>query len=39
MRRQIVRYIEQAKSPEVRAKRCWVFLERLAETGKLSGGG
>ena len=37
MRRQIVRYIEQAKSPEVRAKRCWIFLERLAETGKLSG--
>jgi hypothetical protein len=38
-RRQVVRYIEQAKSPEVRAKRCWLFLERLAETGKLSGGG
>lgn len=37
MRRQVVRYIEQAKSPEVRAKRCWIFLERLAETGKLSG--
>jgi len=37
MRRQLVRYIEQAKSPEVRAKRCWIFLERLAETGKLSG--
>lgn len=35
MRRQVVRYIEQAKSPEVRAKRCWIFLERLAETGKL----
>jgi hypothetical protein len=35
MRRQVVRYIEQAKSPEVQAKRCWIFLERLAETGKL----
>lgn len=37
IRRQVVRYIEQAKSPEVRAKRCWIFIERLAETGKLSG--
>ncbi|SDR92333.1 YdeI/OmpD-associated family protein [Opitutus sp. GAS368] len=37
MRRQVVRYIEQAKSSEVRAKRCWIFLERLAETGKLGG--
>lgn len=37
IRRQVVRYIEQAKSPEVRAKRSWIFLERLAETGKLSG--
>jgi hypothetical protein len=37
MRRQVVRYIEDAKSPEVRAKRSWIFLERLAETGKLSG--
>lgn len=36
MRRQVVRYIEQAKSAEVRAKRCWVFMERLAETGSLS---
>ncbi len=35
IRRQVVRYIEQAKSPEVRAKRSWIFLERLAETGKL----
>lgn len=35
-RRQVVRYIEQAKSPETRAKRCWIFIERLAETGKLS---
>lgn len=35
MRRQVVRYIEQAKGAEVRAKRCWIFLERLAETGKL----
>src|SRR3954471_22431333 len=38
MRRQVVRYIEQAKSAEVRAKRCWIFLERLGETGRLSGG-
>ena len=37
LRRQVVRYIEQAKSPEVRTKRCWLFLERLAETGKLGG--
>ena len=36
IRRQVVRYIEQAKSPEVRARRCWIFLERLAETGRLS---
>jgi hypothetical protein len=36
MRRQVVRYIEQAKSPEVRAKRSWIFLERLAETGRLN---
>lgn len=35
LRRQVVRYIEQAVSPEVRAKRCWLFVERLAETGKL----
>ena len=37
IRRQVVRYIEQAKGPEVRAKRAWIFIERLAETGKLSG--
>ena len=37
LRRQVVRYIEEAKSSEVRAKRCWIFLERLAETGKLGG--
>lgn len=37
IRRQVVRYIEQAKSPETRAKRCWIFLERLAESGKLGG--
>ncbi len=35
MRRQVVRYIEDAKSAETRAKRSWIFLERLAETGKL----
>lgn len=36
IRRQIVRYILQAKSPETQLKRCWIFLERLEETGKLS---
>jgi hypothetical protein len=35
-RRQVVRYIEQAKSPETRARRCWIFIERLADSGKLS---
>ena len=35
VRRQVVRYIEEAKSAETRAKRSWVFLERLAETGLL----
>lgn len=34
-RRQVVRYIEQAKGAETRAKRCWIFLERLGETGRL----
>lgn len=37
IRRQVVRYIQQAKSPEVQAKRCWIFIERLAETGRLQG--
>lgn len=36
IRRQLVRYILQAKSPEAQARRCWIFIERLAETGKLS---
>jgi len=36
LRRQVVRYIDQAKAAETRAKRSWVFLERLAETGSLS---
>jgi hypothetical protein len=36
LRRQLVRYIIQAKSPEAQARRCWIFIERLAETGKLS---
>ena len=36
MRRQVVRYILQAKSAEVQAKRSWIFIERLAETGSLS---
>jgi hypothetical protein len=35
-RRQVVRYIFQAKRPEVQAKRCWLFIERLAESGSLS---
>lgn len=35
LRRQLVRYVFQAKSPEVQAKRCWIFLDRLAETGSL----
>lgn len=37
IRRQLVRYIYQAKSPEVQTRRCWIFIERLAETGRLSG--
>ncbi|HEX2861196.1 MAG TPA: YdeI/OmpD-associated family protein [Lacunisphaera sp.] len=37
IRRQIVRYIMDAKTVETQAKRCWIFIERLAETGKLSG--
>lgn len=36
IRRQIVRYIQDAKTEETRAKRCWIFIERLADTGKLS---
>jgi hypothetical protein len=35
LRRQLVRYVFQAKSAEVQAKRCWIFLDRLAETGSL----
>lgn len=36
IRRQVVRYILDAKTVETQAKRCWIFIERLAETGKLS---
>jgi hypothetical protein len=36
IRRQVVRYIGEAKGAETRVKRSWIFLERLAETGKLS---
>lgn len=36
IRRQVVRYILQAKSVEVQAKRSWLFLERLGETGSLT---
>ena len=35
LRRQVVRYIEEARSPETRAKRCWIFLDRLDESGSL----
>lgn len=35
IRRQIVRYIMDAKTAETQAKRCWIFIERLAETGRL----
>jgi hypothetical protein len=35
LRRQLVRYVYQAKSPEVQAKRCWIFIDRLAETGSV----
>lgn len=35
IRRQIVRYILQAKSPETQARRSMIFIERLAETGSL----
>jgi len=38
IRRQVIRYIAEAKTAETQAKRCWIFIERLAETGKLSGG-
>ena len=38
IRRQVTRYITDAKTAETQAKRCWIFIERLAETGKLSGG-
>jgi hypothetical protein len=37
IRRQVLRYIEQAKTHETLVKRCWLFLDRLDETGKLSG--
>jgi uncharacterized protein YdeI (YjbR/CyaY-like superfamily) len=35
LRRQIIRYIEQAKTPETLARRCDIFVERLSETGGL----
>jgi len=37
LRRQVIRYIDQARMAETRTKRCWLFLDRLAETGKLGG--
>lgn len=36
LRRQVTRYILDAKSAETQAKRCWIFIERLADTGRLS---
>ncbi len=36
LRRQVTRYIFDAKSAETQAKRCWIFIERLADTGRLS---
>ena len=39
IRRQVLRYIEQARTQETVTKRCWLFLDRLEETGKLSGDG
>lgn len=38
IRRQVVRYIMDAKTAETQDKRSWIFIERLAETGKLGGG-
>ncbi len=35
IRRQIVRYIMDARTVETQTKRCWIFIERLAETGRL----
>lgn len=35
IRRQVVRYITGARTLETQTKRCWIFIERLAETGKL----
>ncbi len=37
IRRQVMRYIMDAKTAETQDKRSWIFIERLAETGKLSG--
>lgn len=37
-RRQVVRYIFEGKTLQTQVKRSWIFLERLAETGKLSAG-
>ena len=39
IRRQVLRYIEQGKTQETVAKRYWLFLDCLEETGKLSGDG
>jgi hypothetical protein len=36
-RRQVVRYVLQAKTLETQVERSWIFLERLAETGRLRG--
>jgi hypothetical protein len=39
IRRQVLRYVEQGKTQETVVKRCWLFLDRLEETGKLGGDG
>lgn len=37
-RRQVTRYITDARTAETQAKRCWIFIERLADTGRLGAG-
>jgi hypothetical protein len=38
MRRQVVRYIMDARTAETQARRSWLFIERLSETGRLGSG-
>jgi hypothetical protein len=35
LRRRVVRYVGESDNPETAARRCWIFLDRLAETGRL----